>query len=194
MHRYSYSKQAVDNWHFGTNFSLLRKLTCPRKDKNVQCKILRQCKLFHLDRRPLQGQSSPDIRLPVLPLQLQEVVMRCFVLVLASLLLIGCGTSDQSKSDPLKVFVSSPPSIAELTPGSVPVNSVPFTMTLNGSNFLPDAVVFWQGTPQSTLFVTPNQLTVKLTDTDLMFMGMVPVYVRTGGQNSNTVDFEVTAQ
>jgi hypothetical protein len=33
-----------------------------------------------------------------------------------------------------------------------------------------------------------------VTDTDLMFMGMVPVYVRTGGQNSNTVDFEVTAQ
>ena len=120
--------------------------------------------------------------------------MRYFSLVLASLLLIGCGTSDQSKSDPVKVFASTPPSIAELTPGSVPVNSVPFTMTINGSNFLPDAVVFWQGTPQSTLFVTPNQLTVKLTNSDLMFMGMVPVYVRTGGQNSNTLDFEVTAQ
>ena len=120
--------------------------------------------------------------------------MRYFGLVLASLLLIGCGTHGSSKSDPLREFVSTPPSIAALTPGSVPVNSVPFTMTINGSNFLPDAVVFWQGTPQSTLFVTPNQLMVKVTDTDLMFMGMVPVYVRTGGQNSNTVDFEVTAQ
>jgi hypothetical protein len=125
---------------------------------------------------------------------LQEVVMRYFGLVLASLLLIGCGTPGSSKSDPLREFVYSPPSIAAFTPGSVPVNSVPFTMTINGSNFLPDAVVFWQGTPQSTLFVTPNQLMVKVTDTDLMFMGMVPVYVRTGGQNSNTVDFEVTPQ
>ena len=35
---------------------------------------------------------------------------------------------------------------------------------------------------------------VKVTDADLMFMGMVPVYVRTGGQNSNTVDFDVAAQ
>jgi len=67
-------------------------------------------------------------------------------------------------------------------------------MTINGTNFLPDAVVFWQGTPQSTLYITSNQLMVKVTDADLMFMGMVPVYVRTGGQNSNTVDFEVTAQ
>jgi len=81
-----------------------------------------------------------------------------------------------------------------LTPGSVPVNSVPFTMTINGANFLTDAVVFWQGSPQSTLYITSNQLMVKVTDADLMFMGMVPVYVRTGGQNSNTVDFEVTAQ
>jgi hypothetical protein len=164
------------------------------EDKKAQCKILRQCKLFHLDNRAFQRQPVAGIRPPALPLQLQEVVMRYFGLVLASLLLIGCGTPGSSKSDPLREFVSSPPSIAELTPGSVPVNSVPFTMTINGSNFLPDAVVFWQGTPQSTLFVTPNQLMVKLTDTDLMFMGMVPVYVRTGGQNSNTVDFEVTAQ
>lgn len=67
-------------------------------------------------------------------------------------------------------------------------------MTINGTNFLTDAVVFWQGSPQSTLYITSNQLMVKVTDADLMFMGMVPVYVRTGGQNSNTVDFEVTAQ
>lgn len=81
-----------------------------------------------------------------------------------------------------------------LTPGSVPVNSVPFVMTINGSNFTTDAVVFWQGTPQSTMFITSNQLMVKVTNTDLMFTGLVPIYVRTGGQNSNTVDFDVTAQ
>lgn len=81
-----------------------------------------------------------------------------------------------------------------LTPGSVPVNSVPFIMTINGSNFTTDAVVFWQGTPQSTTFITSNQLIVKVTDTDLLFTGLVPIYVRTGGQNSNTVDFDVTAQ
>lgn len=120
--------------------------------------------------------------------------MRFIGVLLVSLLLTGCGTSGSSKSDPLRVFISSPPSITTLTPGSVPDNSVPFTMTINGSNFLPDAVVFWQGTPQSTLFVTPNQLMVKVTAADLTLMGMVPVYVRTGGQNSNTIDFDVTAQ
>jgi len=124
--------------------------------------------------------------------------MRYFGLLLATLFSLGCGTPglnhDPANHDPLRVVVFSPPAITTLTPASVPVNSVPFTMTVNGSNFGADAVVFWQGTPQSTLFVTSNQLFVRLTDTDLMFMGMVPVYVRTGGQNSNTVDFDVTAQ
>jgi hypothetical protein len=124
--------------------------------------------------------------------------MRYFGLLLVSLLAIGCGTPglnhDPANNGPLKVAILSSPSIATLTPDSVPVNSVPFAMTINGSNFGLDAVAFWQGTPQSTFFVTSNQLMVKVTDSDLMFMGLVPVYVRTGGQNSNTVTFDVTAQ
>jgi len=125
----------------------------------------------------------------------QEVSMRCFGLLLATLFTLGCGTPASSGNhDPLIMTVFSSPSIMTLTPDSVPVNSVPFTMTINGSNFTTDAVVFWQGTPQSTFFVTSSQLMVKVTDTDLMFTGLVPIYVRTGGQNSNTVTFDVTAQ
>jgi hypothetical protein len=121
--------------------------------------------------------------------------MRYLGLLLVTLLTIGCGTPGSSGNhDPLRIFISSPPSIATLTPNSVPVNSVPFTMTINGNNFGTDAIVFWQGTAQSTLFITQNQLVVRVTPTDLMFTGEVPVYVRTLGQNSNTVDFEVTAQ
>ena len=124
--------------------------------------------------------------------------MRYLSLLLVSLLAIGCGTPGLNHvpagHDPLKVVVFSPPALTSLTPNSVPVNSVPFTMTVNGSNFGTDSLVFWQGTPQSTFFVTSSQLLVKVTDTDLDFMGLVPIYVLTGGQNSNTVDFDVTAQ
>jgi hypothetical protein len=121
--------------------------------------------------------------------------MRYLGVLLVALLTIGCGTHGSSGNhDQLRIFIPAPPSIATLIPNSVPVNSVPFTMTINGSNFGTDAIVFWQGTAQSTLFITQNQLMVKVTATDLMFTGMVPVYVRTGGQNSNTVDFDVTAQ
>ncbi|HWO34234.1 MAG TPA: IPT/TIG domain-containing protein [Candidatus Acidoferrum sp.] len=117
-----------------------------------------------------------------------------FGLLLVSLFAIGCGTTRPASGDPFKMFVVSVPSITTLTPNSVPVNSVPFAMTINGSNFGTDAVVFWHGTPQSTFVVTSSQLMFNVTNADLMFTGLVPIYVRTGGQNSNTVDFDVTPQ
>ena len=120
--------------------------------------------------------------------------MRYLVLLLASLLTLGCGNPAGGHDPHSIVSISSPPSITELTPNSVPVNSVPFTFTVNGTNFGADAVVFWNGNPLSTRFVTPMQLMAVLTPTDLDFAGLIPVYVRTAGQNSNTVDFNVTIQ
>jgi hypothetical protein len=120
--------------------------------------------------------------------------MRYLSLLVVSLLALGCGM-DPASHDPHSVIaVSSPPSIVTLTPDTVPVNSVPFTMTINGSNFGTDAVVFWNNTPQFTTFITPNQIMSTVTSNDLMFWGAVPVYVRTGGLNTNTVDFNVAPQ
>ena len=121
--------------------------------------------------------------------------MRFISLLLASLFAIGCGTGSVH-FDPhgLKVTSSSPPSITELVPNTVPVNSVPFAMTINGTNFISGATVFWNGTPLNTTFMSSNQLVAHLAETDLMTVGLIQVYVRTGGLNSNTVDFNVTLQ
>jgi hypothetical protein len=121
--------------------------------------------------------------------------MRFTSVILACLLAVGCGTGSVNH-DPqgLKTSAFSPPSITELVPNSVPVNSVPFAITINGTNFLTDATVFWNGTPLITTFVTSNQLVASLEATDLMNVGLTRVYVRTGGLNSNTVDFDVTGR
>ncbi len=121
--------------------------------------------------------------------------MRYISLLLLILPAIGCGAGSGNRNQELHFgAVLSPPSIIALTPNTVPVNSVPFTMTVNGTNFGADALVFWNGTPQSTRFVTSSQLLVAVTDTDLTFVGLIRVFVRTGGLNSNTVDFDVTPQ
>jgi hydrogenase maturation factor len=67
-------------------------------------------------------------------------------------------------------------------------------MVVNGSNFGTDAVVFWRGTPRFTRAASSTQLQVAVTETDLMFAGVAPIYVRTGGLNSNTVDFDVAVE
>ena len=120
--------------------------------------------------------------------------MRFTSVIFASLLAFGCGTGSGNDSHGFKTGTFSPPSITELVPNSVPVNSVPFALTVNGTNFLTDAIVVWNGTPLSTTFLSSNQLVAVLAATDLMNVGLIRVYVRTGGLNSNTVDFDVTAQ
>ena len=120
--------------------------------------------------------------------------MRFASVILASLLALGCGTGSGNDPHGLKTSALSPPSIIELVPNSVPVNSVPFFVTINGTNFLTDAIVVWNGTPLNTTFVSSKQLMAVLEATDLQNVGLIRVYVRTGGLNSNTVDFDVTPQ
>jgi hypothetical protein len=121
--------------------------------------------------------------------------MRFTSVILACLLAaVGCGTDSGNGVHRLKTSTFSPPSITELVPNSVPVNSVSFAMTVNGTNFSTDAVVVWNGTPLSTQFVSSNQLVAALAATNLMNVGLIRVYVRTAGLNSNTVDFDVTPQ
>ena len=121
--------------------------------------------------------------------------MRFTGLLLAALVTIGCGAGSGNHDPGSKLAVPLlAPAITELAPNSVRVNSVPFIMTVNGVNFGTDSVVFWNGSAHITTVVTSKQLMVALTDTDLNIFGLVPVFVRTAGLNSNTVDFDVTVQ
>lgn len=123
--------------------------------------------------------------------------MRYWVLLFATLCCVGCGTADPpSKSDPphLNVGTIIAPAISSLVPANVPVDSQPFTLTVNGSDFGTDAIVFWNGLPLNTRYVSSMQVIAQLQPMNLEFAGPVPVYVRTQGYNSNTVDFDVTIQ
>lgn len=111
-----------------------------------------------------------------------------FALVLS----VGCGTATHD----LKATFGTgftPPALNALDPNTVPVNSTPFVMTLNGHNFNRDAVVFWNNVPHTALFVSSTELQVSITADDLTIFGLVQVYVQTSGMTSNTVHFDVTA-
>ena len=105
---------------------------------------------------------------------------------------LGCGTTTH---DLKATFGTSftPPALNAIDPNTVPVNSTPFVMTLNGHNFGRDAIVFWHNVPHTARFVSSPELQVSVTAEDLTIFGLVQVYVQTGGRTSNTVDFDVTA-
>ena len=116
------------------------------------------------------------------------------LLVLFILISLGCGSPSHNPNatqGPLRVISSSPPSITTLLPNSAPVNSVPFSLEVDGTNFDTNAVVFWNGTPLFTTFGNSQQLFANVTSANLTLAGMIQVYVRTDGLNSNTVEFDL---
>jgi hypothetical protein len=103
----------------------------------------------------------------------------------------ACGAPAATKAT-FTTGVTAPLAITSLAPNNAPANSVPFTMVVNGNNFSTGAQVFWNNSPQFTVFVNASQLQVSVTEADLMFSGLAEVYVRNDGVNSNTVEFAVT--
>jgi Tol biopolymer transport system component len=71
-----------------------------------------------------------------------------------------------------------------------------FTLTVNGSNFLPASQVEWNGSSRTTTFVSSTQLQAHIMAADLAAAGKVPVTVLNpapGGGSSNAVTFTVPA-
>ena len=121
--------------------------------------------------------------------------MRYIGILFALVITLGCGAGRPEPNLHSTVAVPvAAPQIMELVPASVPANSTPFALTVNGSNFGTDSIAFWNGVAQSTTVITPNQLIVNITSTDLQTSGLVPVFVLTEGFRSNTIDFDVAFQ
>jgi hypothetical protein len=110
---------------------------------------------------------------------------------LLALALIGAGCGYSSKNMGAGGGGVGSPNITELMPNNANMGGMAFTLTVNGSGFGTDAVVYWNGAPQTSMYLSGNQVTAQISATDLMNPGMVAVYVRTGGMNSNSVNFQV---
>ncbi len=84
------------------------------------------------------------------------------------------------------------PTITQLMPSSAMANSGAFALTVNGSGFGMDALVYWGMGTRTTTYVSTSQVKANITDADIMNAGMVQVYVRSGGANSNAMPFTIT--
>ena len=108
--------------------------------------------------------------------------------MLSAILISACGGY---KAPSMNMSTPGGPMIAELVPNSATSGSPGFTLTINGSGFGTDAVIFWNSSMTSTMYVTGNQLIAAIPAADLGMKGTVSVYVRTNGQNSNMVRFTI---
>jgi len=89
---------------------------------------------------------------------------------------LGCGGygSSQSNTPPT---AGTKPNISTLVPDNVNANSAAFVLTVNGSSFNNNAQVKWNGTAQTTTFVTASQLTINVPASMVMTSGTAQVTV-----------------
>lgn len=104
----------------------------------------------------------------------------------------GGGASNQ-----VSFTVQNPvPQLTGLSPANRAAGSGQFTLTVNGSSFVSNAVVRWNGNERSTTFVSATQLTASIPATDVAAQGTASVTVfhpAPGGGTSGSQSFSITA-
>ncbi len=87
------------------------------------------------------------------------------------------------------------PALTSLSPATATAGSPAFVLTVNGSNFVSDSMVSWNGALRTTTFMSTSQLLASIVAADVQNSGTVAVVVTSpapGGGASNAIAFSVT--
>jgi hypothetical protein len=120
--------------------------------------------------------------------------MKVLSVLLLMMLSFGCGGySSGNGTQP-----ASTPNITGLTPDNATAGGGDFPLTVNGTGFASNSVVFWNSVSVSTTYVSPQEVTANIPAADIANPGNASVYVNnpgTGryamGVNSNLVSFTI---
>ena len=83
------------------------------------------------------------------------------------------------------------PAITTVSPDNVTENGTAFTMLVNGSNFIPNSVVRWNGDPRPTTYISPTNIQALISAEDIAVAATAEVTVYTPPPSeglSNIVD------
>jgi len=119
--------------------------------------------------------------------------MKAACVLLSTLFVLGCGgySSGGGGGGGGALHIDT------LAPSSATAAGPAFTLTVNGTGFTANSVVYWNTTTRTTHFVMANQVTADIPASDIANTGSATVYVRTtggvygGGANSNSVPFSI---
>ena len=136
---------------------------------------------------------TPAIAVSLWPMRhnAKRVFMKRSLVLLTTLIMFGCGYGSNYKSMTGTTTSNGMVTVSELTPNDIMHGADNFSLTINGSGFGSDAVVFFNGVAQATTFISASQVMAAISADSVNNTGNISVYVRTGGTNSNAKDFVV---
>ncbi len=117
--------------------------------------------------------------------------------IVSLLLLAGCGggTSPSSTNQPTSGGSNPTPTITTISPNCTVPGGAPFTLTINGTNFVAASMVNFGGSAPATTFVNSTQLTAAIPAASIASTGTPAVTVTNpapGGGSSNASTFTIT--
>jgi len=101
-------------------------------------------------------------------------------------------SGDLSNGLPFTI-TAPPPAITGLSPSTIPANGPSFTLTVNGSGFVSNSIVGWNGTALATTFVSASQLTASVAASLIASPGSATIAVTNSGKTSNNAAFTIAA-
>ena len=115
---------------------------------------------------------------------MSRIILGVFLAI--TLMGVGCGYGSHNY-----MTGTGMPTITQLSPSSIAAGGPAFTLTIEGTGFGTDSLVYWGTTTRTTTYVNTTQVTATIMADDIMNAGMVQVYVHTGGANSNAMSFTI---
>lgn len=111
--------------------------------------------------------------------------MKRFGLLIGLAVALGCGGATAT-------LLNLIPAIRSLTQGSASAGGGPFVLGVNGDNFLPGAVVRFNGFDRETTQLDPGELSATILAEDIANQGQYPITVRNpDGTESPPITFNV---
>ena len=86
------------------------------------------------------------------------------------------------------------PALTSLSPDTITAGSSGFTLAVLGQDFVPDTIVYWNGTPRPTAYVSAGRLDATIDAADISAAGFADVTAVSpapGGGASNGLQFEI---
>lgn len=85
------------------------------------------------------------------------------------------------------------PTISSITPSSTDEDGAQFTLTVNGTDFTEDTVIYWGESALTTAFVSSSVVTALVPDSNIENSGTVDISVTNGSEHSNTKVFTINS-
>jgi hypothetical protein len=114
--------------------------------------------------------------------------MKLVCVLLLTVASLGCGYSSMHNYN---TMTGTSVQMSQIVPNAATAGTAAFMLTVNGSGFSSNSVVYWNSMPLSTKFVSGNQLIAGVSASEVAMPATVQVYVNSNGMASNMMNFTV---